>query len=131
MVTKGIPEGDCIQEFGPLGLVRRGEGSAFEMELLTSFPENITCSEKKFGLLEDIFRGDIWGNVWQLGVGESRGDGKCETMAMTGEGDIDTATGFHKGGVRFWRFQQIIISLFIFKMHFSIEGIHHFYYLCC
>ena len=84
MVTKGIPKGDFIQEFGPLGLVRRGEGSAFEMELLTSFLENITCSEKKFGLLEDIFRGDIWGNVWQLGVGESRGGGKCETMAMTG-----------------------------------------------
>ena len=67
------------------------------MELLTSFLENITCREKKFSLLEDIFRGDIWGSVWQLGVGESRGDGKCETMAMTGEGDIDTGTGFHKG----------------------------------
>ena len=86
----------------PSGTCQKGEGSAFEMELLTSFPENITCREKKFSLLEDIFRGDIWGNVWQLGVGESRGDGKCETMAMTGEGDIDTATGFHKGGVGFW-----------------------------
>ena len=65
-----------------------GGGSAFEMELLTSFLENITCCKKKFRLLEEISRGDIWGNVWQLGVGESRGGGKCETMAMTGEEGI-------------------------------------------
>ena len=82
MVTKGIPKGDSIQEFGPLGLVRRGEGSAFEMEVLTSFLENITCSEKKFVLLEDIFRGDIWGNVWQLGVGESRGEESAKQCTM-------------------------------------------------
>ena len=75
LVTKGIPKGDFIQEFGPSGIVRRGEGSiAFEMELSTSFLENITCSsEKEIQLAPRHFRGEIYEATYGNFRGESGG----------------------------------------------------------
>ena len=75
LVTKGIPKGDFIQEFGPSGIVRRGVGSiAFEMELSTSFLENITCSsEKEIQLAPRHFRGEIYEATYGNFRGESGG----------------------------------------------------------
>ena len=81
----------------PSGTCQKGEGSAFEMELLTSFLENITCREKKFSLFEDIFRGDIWGSVWQLGGGGEQGGWKVRNNGHDGGGILILVQDFIRG----------------------------------
>ena len=97
VVTKGIPEGDLIQEFGPLGLVRRGRGLPLRWNYWQAF-QKISLAGKRNSVCSKTFSGEIYGATYgNLGWGRVGGMESAKQWPWRGRGILILLQDFIRG----------------------------------